>query len=343
MYSKLKAIQSGSFSTVYKAWSSDLNREVALKVIPKSKFSENGMRNEYEVMKRLGSKHPNICSMLDFHEYNDYYILVLEYCECGDMYDFLDIAKRQGDSHSPSLIQLDFTRVVHQLISAIDYAHSLGISHRDIKPENVLLTKEGNVKLADWGHATISEESKDFHIGTDNYRAPETFNGISSYNNKSIDYWSLGVTLLYLIFGHCPFKNAAISNDESEEPIDREYPKDENFQEFLKDPHAFIYRFYLAPMISANKNEVYSYKNSQPTLYVWQDMTSIYSVLYLSRIIVDTLTLIEVDERSLSRCLDYVDKSLEFSNSQHDSPLYDSKDSAASLFLDTRLLERQVS
>ncbi|CCF58992.1 hypothetical protein KAFR_0F03970 [Kazachstania africana CBS 2517] len=310
MYSKLTKIQSGSFSTVYKAWSSTLEQYVALKVIPKKKYSSEGMDNEYKIMKLLGRNHPNICSMLDFYEDDSYYVVVLEYCECGDLYDFLDIAKKQGDPYSPALIQLDFRNLINQLFSAINYAHSLGIAHRDIKPENILLTKDGNIKLADWGHATTDAKSKEYHIGTDNYRGPETFNGTESYDTIKSDYWSIGVTMLYLIFGQCPFKCAAFSNgDVSETEIlggnDRVYPRCNNFTNFLENPHGFVFTSYLAPSISIIENNDYKWSgNGKPALYVWQDLVDIYDVSQLCRIIVDTLMPIDPEDRSMVHAFD---------------------------------------
>ncbi|CCD24725.1 protein kinase FMP48 NDAI_0D04110 [Naumovozyma dairenensis CBS 421] len=325
MYYNLTKIQSGTFSTVYKAWSSTLERYVALKIMSKSKYSANGVANEYNIMKHLGTGHPNVCSMLDYYEDNDNYVLVLEYCECGDMYDFLAIAKSQGDALSPSIIELDFTKILRQLVSAIKYAHSLGIAHRDIKPENVLLTKEGNVKLADWGHATLESYSKDTHIGTDNYRAPETFEDRDAYNTYKIDYWSLGVTSLYLLFGQCPFKNLSIQNsssssfsssssssssDSSMDSIDvddnkivevNSYLEGSNFLSFVKDPNAFIYRYYLAPIMNVKNGKIFSYLDSQVPLYRWKDMVNNYNLFYLSKVIISTLICIEAEQRSLHK------------------------------------------
>lgn len=303
--SDVSPLQTGSFSTVYRAWSAKFNDYVALKVISKEKASKDIIFNEVEVMKTLGNSHPNICHMLDFYEDELNYVLVLEYCECGDLYDFLDIAKRQGEPAAPSLIQLDFQTMIKQLFSALYYAHSLGIAHRDIKPENILMTKDGDIKLADWGHATFETTSTAFNIGTDNYRAPETFYHEGGYNTINSDYWSLGVTILFLIFGHCPFKSAAkdLTN------IPHKYNNKKltlcpNFQDYSKDSHQFINDFFLAPIFAAHNQQSYSYHNSKPALYVWQDLVNIYHVIFFCRIIVDTLVTIDLDSRSFINCLE---------------------------------------
>ncbi|CCC66776.1 hypothetical protein NCAS_0A02180 [Naumovozyma castellii] len=304
-YSKLTPIQTGTFSTVYKAWSSQRNEYVALKIMPKSKYSSGGMANEFEIMKILGRSHPNICSMLDFYQDTNYYVLVLEYCEYGDLYDFLSVAKRQGDQIHPSTIQLDFAKVLRQISSAIMYSHSLGIAHRDIKPENILLTKEGDIKLADWGHAIRDSFSKESHIGTDNYRAPETFDCTIEYDTFKIDYWSLGVTSLYLIFGQAPFKNLTLSSDLADCHMreEKNYLMGSNYSTFARDPNEFIYKYYLAPIINLKKDMLYQYRDAKVPLYVWRDLADIYNLFYISRILVDSLIVCEPEERSLKTFL----------------------------------------
>ncbi|CAL9732140.1 hypothetical protein MOUN0_N03180 [Monosporozyma unispora] len=307
-FTDVKPLQTGSFSTVYKAWSIKLNEYVALKVISKEKSSKDIILNEVEVMKTLGDSHPNICHMLDFYEDEFNYVLVLEYCEYGDLYDFLDIAKRQGEPTAPSLIQLDFQTMIKQLFSALYYAHSLGIAHRDIKPENILMTKDGDIKLADWGHATFQKTSTEFHIGTDNYRAPETFYHEGGYDTINSDYWSLGVTILFLIFGQCAFKSAAIDLNTIPQKYNKNIKLCPNFQDYLKDSHQFIYEFFLAPIFAANNQQSYSYHNSKPALYVWQDLVNIYYVIFFCRIIVDTLINVDVNSRSFFKCLELCDE-----------------------------------
>ncbi|GMM53820.1 protein kinase [Maudiozyma humilis] len=325
MYSNLEQIQSGSFSTVYKAWCSTLNKYVALKVIPRQKYTEAGIMNEFRIMKLLGTKHPNICSMIDYYEDENNYILVLEYCECGDMYDFLSIVKRQGSVGHPALIQLDFIKIIQQLYSALNYAHSLGIAHRDIKPENILLTKEGNIKLADWGHATLNKVSKDFNIGTDNYRAPETFGCLNGYDTAKCDTWGVGVTLFYLMFGQCPFRNAELPgllpNSNGSAGIAAPtvgVAKCRNFQQYLMDPYGFIYRYFLEPIVCVHQGNEYTSNEGKPSLYVWQDMVNIYQIFYVCRIIIDNLAAIDPDDRSMAKSLTLFEKVWNY-NDQYNS------------------------
>ena len=240
---------------------------------------------------------------------------VLEYCECGDLYDFLDIAKSQGTPSSPSLIQIDMQKIIKQLCSAISFAHSLGIAHRDIKPENVLLTINGDIKLADWGHAIQSSKSNDFQIGTDNYRAPETFSGRVNnslikrkldpspapfYNTYQADYWSLGATIFYLVFGDCLFR---VSKSKRNQHL-------KNFDEFEKDPFAFIYKKYVVPRLACGYNAEEDLHSSlqHSRQYVWQDLPDIYDVFHLCKIMSDTLLRVsKAEERSMDSFIEQVD------------------------------------
>lgn len=316
-FTDIKPLQIGSFSTVYRAWSYSLNKYVALKVVPKDKTSQNILYNEVEIMRTLGDTHPNICQILDFFEDELNYIIVLEYCECGDLYDFLDIAKRQGDPTVPSLIQLNFQTLTKQLFSALYYAHSLGIAHRDIKPENILLTKNGDIKLADWGHATFEETSTEFHIGTDNYRAPETFYDRNGYNTKVSDYWSLGVTILSLIFGQSPFKSAALNLNNTPEKYSREMNSCSNFHYYLKNPYQFINNYYLAPLLAIKDKQPCNYRNGRAATFVWEDMVNIHYVTSFCYIIVDTLITIDIKKRSFFKCIDLCDVFWSIYQQQH--------------------------
>lgn len=243
MYCRLAKLQTGSFSTVYRAYDSENKRDVALKVVEKprdlrtrTKLSQL-IANEYRVLCKLGSRHPNVCALVDFYQAHESFVFVMEFASQGDLYDVIKnwrTASRatSGRVPAPSLMPVDFARLVRQLCSAINYAHQLGVAHRDIKPENVLLDHAGNVKLADWGLSCESMYSDDLRIGTEKYLAPETFE--ECYNTFYADYWSLGVTFLYVMFGACPFRNASL----------QDHTTNSNFARFVADPHSFISEYY---------------------------------------------------------------------------------------------------
>lgn len=310
-YKKLNPIQSGSFSTVYKGYSTELDDYVAMKVIPKSKFSKRGMANEYSVDKILSQDEgcPFICSLIDFYEDEANYTLVLEYCECGDFYDFLELSKKKGDLNAPSIIKLNFQKIVLQLCYAVKYSHSMGIAHRDIKPENMLINYRGDIKLADWGHAIRAMFSNDNNIGTDNYRAPETFSSKVSYNTYKADYWSIGVTLLYLLFCHCPFRCANIKNEKIvykklENGDNIVYPNCSKFVDYINDPYKFIYENFFSSVSLNKKRSLFKLNSSRYiTPYMWQDLTDMQDLFDLTKIIVDNLLSPDPTERSLTKFL----------------------------------------
>lgn len=310
-YKKLNPIQSGSFSTVYKGYNTETDDFVALKVIPKSKFSQRGMANEYNVGKLLSKDEgcPFICSFVDFYEDETNYTLVQEYCECGDFYDFLELSKKKGDLNAPSIIKLNFQKVVLQLSYAIKYAHSMGIAHRDIKPENILINYHGDIKLADWGHAISASSSNDNNIGTDNYRGPETFSSKVSYNTYRSDYWSMGVTLLYLLFSHCPFRCSNIKNEkivykrlENGETL--VYPNCHIFNNYVSDPYKFIYESFFSSVSLSRRRKLFkSSSTNYVAPFLWQDMTDMHDMLQMTKIIVDNLMSPNPSKRSLTRFL----------------------------------------
>ncbi|SCU83386.1 LADA_0C11100g1_1 [Lachancea dasiensis] len=238
MYTRLSKIQTGSFSTVYRAFDSGSQQDVALKIVEKPADPATAEKlarlvaREYDILKRLGKGHRNVCALLDFHERDTCYVFVMEFAARGDLYDII----RSWKTRSETRVQIDFAMLVAQLCSAIQYAHSKGIAHRDIKPENVLIDAEGQVKLADWGLSCTTRISHDVHIGTEKYLAPEGHT--SPHDTFLADYWSLGITLLFVMFGACPFKSAHPSRK----------TRNPNFTHFVSNPHQFISEYYFEPL-----------------------------------------------------------------------------------------------
>lgn len=186
-------------------------------------------RHEISVMNRLGY-HPNICQLVESFETRKYIVLVLEYIPGGDLYDAIHNHTKMGLAlqDDPEL----FAQMCSQLLDVIKFSQSRSIYHRDIKPENVLLMDDGSVKLCDWGLATSAINCKDFNVGTEKYMAPEALGEhkpSETYNSKLADAWSLGITLLYTLFGKCPFRKALES--------------DANYRRFQKSPE-FMYDLY---------------------------------------------------------------------------------------------------
>lgn len=229
-YSFLSSLQTGSFGKVTLAADVTSNQPVAIKALKKSVSGVRSMANhEVGIMKHLGY-HPNICQLVDKFETKKYIILVLEYIECGDLYDAVHNKTNLGMAFQSNAKM--FASLCQQLYNVVKYTHSKGVYHRDIKPENILLTTDGTIKLCDWGLATRNEECNDFNVGTEKYMAPEALGDHKEdefYDATKVDTWSIGITLLYTLFNKCPFRKAL--------------PMDPNYAAFLQDKN-FLFSFY---------------------------------------------------------------------------------------------------
>lgn len=213
-YRYVAPIQKGSFGKVTLAESVHSGKKFALKAMLKSSKEVARMaRHEISILQLLGSENPHICLLVDHFETDEYIILVLEYCDNGDLYDMIH---SESASHPRAV---DVWKLAREMYLGVSYAHSKGIYHRDLKPENILFTSDGSVKICDWGLATRSKLSNDFNVGTEKYMAPECFsNSILAASSQKIncqytDYWSFGITLLTAVFGTSPFKPMRANDD----------------------------------------------------------------------------------------------------------------------------------
>ncbi|OWY24219.1 hypothetical protein BVG80_06595 [Sphingobacteriales bacterium TSM_CSM] len=202
----------GGFSKVYKAYDTQMNRDVALK------FYYGDISERYGVMEELKKvmtfKHPNLVRYYDavildaptmFDENAKAQIGVMEYVNSGDLNDFMKTY--------PSMHELG--KVVEGILEGLDYLHSKEVVHRDIKPQNILLHKENGQwipKIADFGLAkrltTFGDQSSKL-LGTMEYMAPEQFDsnkyGINGQIGTNVDIWSLGIILYEMFTGELPF------------------------------------------------------------------------------------------------------------------------------------------
>jgi len=196
-------IGKGAFAVVHIGESKKDGARYAVKIINKTPNNKETIETEIEIMQRV-SNHKNIVKLVDKFETSNHYYLVLELITGGELFD--KIIEIQSYSEQ------DASRVIRQLLEAINYVHSQEIVHRDLKPENLLLSSKelnADIKLADFGL------SKDLHktpnpvncAGTPGYLAPEI---LEAYYNKvpygkKVDVWSSGVILYILLYGFPPF------------------------------------------------------------------------------------------------------------------------------------------
>lgn len=139
-----------------------------------------------------------LLQLLDVFDTETSFVLVLEYCSGGELFDLL-----VENGYLPESQVLD---LFQQLVYALDFCHKRGICHRDLKPENVLLTSDGRVKVADFGMASLLTPGclLETSCGSPQYAAPEVILG-ESYAGPAADVWSLGVVLYAMTTGGLPF------------------------------------------------------------------------------------------------------------------------------------------
>ncbi|XP_020844216.1 LOW QUALITY PROTEIN: serine/threonine-protein kinase PLK4 [Phascolarctos cinereus] len=198
----------GSFAGVYRAESIHTGLEVAIKMIDKKAMHKAGMvqRVQNEVKIHCQLKHPSILELYNYFEDSNYVYLILEICHNGEMNRYL---KNRMKPFSES----EARQFMHQIITGMLYLHSHGILHRDLTLSNLLLTRNMNIKIADFGLATQLKMPNEKHYtlcGTPNYISPEV--ATRSAHGLESDVWSLGCMFYTLLIGRPPFDTDTVKN-----------------------------------------------------------------------------------------------------------------------------------
>ena len=156
----------------------------------------HGIEREIVIMKLI--EHPNIMRLHDVWETSTELYLILEYVEGGELFDYLCERGRLPAREALGYFQ--------QIIAAIDYCHRFNIAHRDLKPENLLLDRDKNIKVADFGMAVWQSAGNMLNTacGSPHYAAPEVIKG-EAYDGTAADIWSCGVILYVMLCGRLPF------------------------------------------------------------------------------------------------------------------------------------------
>ena len=153
---------------------------------------------KFDILVKL--MHRNVILIKEIFETYDNYYIVMEYCEGGNLFDYLVKNRR--------LFNDEAAFFYYQLINGLEYIHSLGIVHGDLKPENILLTKEHIIKINDFGLSYKEGENEFFPIrcGTPCYASPELLRR-GKYNGFKNDIWSTGIILYAMLCGYLPFED----------------------------------------------------------------------------------------------------------------------------------------
>lgn len=190
------SLGSGSFGDVKKGIHIETNEIRAIKIIPKTYNFSDEQKNlikEIIIMKKLD--HPNIVKIFEFFEDQDFIYIIMEFLEGGELFNMLKTKKTFSEKESAEILK--------NILEGINYLHSKDIIHRDLKPENILFTKNGILKIVDFGSSTVIKSKRKIkQYGTPYYVAPEVLRG--KYGTKC-DIWSCGVILYSLLSGFPPF------------------------------------------------------------------------------------------------------------------------------------------
>lgn len=201
-YQILERVGGGGMAVVYKARCTLLNRIVAVKVL-RHQFSvdEDFVRRfRREAQSAASLSHPNIVNIYDVGQENDIYFIVMEYVDGEILKDLID---REGPLEPARAVN-----IIRQIANALYHAHYNNIIHRDIKPHNVLISKDGRIKVADFGIAravtnTTQTFSPNSLMGSVHYFSPEQAKG--KLATEQSDLYSLGIVLYEMLTKTLPF------------------------------------------------------------------------------------------------------------------------------------------
>lgn len=218
---KIKShIGTGGMATVYLAQDLILERPVAVKVLRLDfHTNEAAMRRfQREAQSATQLVHPNIVSVYDVGEEDGTNYIVMEYVEGTDLKEYI---RERGP-----LPPREAVRIMTQIVSAIELAHQNRIIHRDIKPQNILIDREGNVKITDFGIAIALSETSltqtNTLLGSVHYLSPEQARGGMATIRS--DIYALGIVLYELLVGEVPFEGesaVSIALKHFQEPLPR--------------------------------------------------------------------------------------------------------------------------
>ncbi|PIA61311.1 hypothetical protein AQUCO_00300687v1 [Aquilegia coerulea] len=206
-YEMGRLLGQGTFAKVYYGKNLSSGESVAIKVINIDQVKKEGLmeqiKREISVMHLV--RHPNIVELKEVMATKGKIFFVMEYVKGGELFAKIYKGKLKEDVAR---------KYFQQLISAVDFCHSRGVSHRDLKPENLLLDENENLKISDFGLSALPEQHRNDGLlhtqcGTPAYVAPEILRK-KGYDGSKADIWSCGIILYVLLAGFLPFQDENI-------------------------------------------------------------------------------------------------------------------------------------
>lgn len=199
-YEVLSKIGAGGMADVYKGRDTMLNRYVAIKVLKKEyREDENFVRKfRSEAQAAAGLLNPNVVNVYDAGEDRGLYYMVMELVEGITLKEYI---KRKGRLSHKEIISIAI-----QMCTGLGSAHAANIIHRDIKPQNIIISKDGKIKVTDFGiaKATTSNTVSSNAMGSVHYTSPEQARG--GFSDAKSDIYSVGITLFEMATGRLPFE-----------------------------------------------------------------------------------------------------------------------------------------
>ncbi|MCI6019078.1 MAG: Stk1 family PASTA domain-containing Ser/Thr kinase [Clostridiales bacterium] len=198
-YEIIEKIGSGGMADVYKAKCHKLNRLVAIKVL-KPEFSTDATfvkKFRVEAQSAAGLSHPNIVNVYDVGEESGIYYIVMELVQGITLKNYIDM---KGKLEVREALNISI-----QIASGLSAAHQNRIIHRDVKPQNIIMSRDGKVKVTDFGIAKVADSTTvtTTAAGSVHYISPEQARG--GYSDEKSDIYSLGITMYEMLTGKVPF------------------------------------------------------------------------------------------------------------------------------------------
>ncbi|KAE9555339.1 hypothetical protein FO519_001421 [Halicephalobus sp. NKZ332] len=204
MYRIGRTLGHGNFAQVKVGYHEIANTKVAVKIVDTQTLDpENLMKIEREIKLLQKLNHPFIIKLYEVIRLERYWYIITEYVGGGELFDMLTDKGKQPENEARRLFQ--------QIVSAVAECHGRGIVHRDIKAENLLLDRDNNIKLIDFGFSNVQNPNSllSTWCGSPPYAAPELLLG-QEYDGMKSDVWSLGVILYILVTAGFPFPGDSV-------------------------------------------------------------------------------------------------------------------------------------